>query len=84
MTDNDTIAAILKAGRDIPVLVAGVDNTATPESVYYTARRKSGSLVLPGTGGPENFRLGIRGARPGAQSMNNRCKFNKNHYYYMK
>jgi hypothetical protein len=35
MTDSDTIAAILKAGRDIPVL-AGVDNTATPESVYPT------------------------------------------------
>ena len=36
MTDSDTIAAILKAGRDIPVLVAGLDNTATPESVYPT------------------------------------------------
>ena len=36
MTDNDTIAAILKAGRDIPLLVAGVDNTAAPESVYPT------------------------------------------------
>ncbi len=36
MNDNDTIAAILKAGKDIPVLVAGVDNTATAESVYPT------------------------------------------------
>ncbi len=27
MNDNDTIAAILKAGKDILVLVAGVDNT---------------------------------------------------------
>ena len=36
MTDSDTIAAILKVGRDIPVLVAGLDNTATPESVYPT------------------------------------------------
>ena len=36
MTDNDAIAAILKAGRDIPLLVAGVDNTAAPESVYPT------------------------------------------------
>ncbi len=36
MNDNDTIAAILKAGKDIPVLVAGVDNTATSESVYPT------------------------------------------------
>ena len=36
MTDSDTIAAILKAGRDIPVLVAGLDNTAAPESVYPT------------------------------------------------
>ena len=36
MSDSDTIAAILKAGRDIPVLTAGVDNTATPESVYPT------------------------------------------------
>ena len=29
MSDNDAIAAILKAGKDIPVLVGGVDNTAT-------------------------------------------------------
>ena len=36
MNDSDAIAAILKAGRDIPVLTAGVDNTATPESVYPT------------------------------------------------
>ena len=36
MTDNDTIAAILKAGRDIPVLTLGIDNTAIPESVYPT------------------------------------------------
>jgi hypothetical protein len=36
MNDNDTIAAILKAGKDVPVLVAGVDNTATAESVYPT------------------------------------------------
>ncbi len=36
MNDNDTIAAILKAGKDIPVLVAGVDNTATSELVYPT------------------------------------------------
>ncbi len=36
MDDNDTIAAILKAGKDIPVLVADVDNTATSESVYPT------------------------------------------------
>jgi hypothetical protein len=36
MTDHDTIAAILKAGRDIPVLTLGIDNTATPESVYPT------------------------------------------------
>ena len=36
MNDSDTIAAILKAGRDIPVLTSGVDNTATPESVYPT------------------------------------------------
>ncbi len=36
MTDNDTIAAILKVGRDIPLLIAGVDNTAAPESVYPT------------------------------------------------
>ncbi len=36
MNDNYTIAAILKAGKDIPVLVAGVDNTATSESVYPT------------------------------------------------
>ena len=32
MNDNDTIAAILKAGRDIPVLL----DTATSESVYPT------------------------------------------------
>ena len=36
MTDNDTIAAILKAGRDIPVLTLSIDNTAIPESVYPT------------------------------------------------
>ncbi len=36
MTDSDTIAAILTAGKDIPVLLAGVDNTAAPESVYPT------------------------------------------------
>ena len=36
MTDNDTIAAILKAGKDIPVLTLGVDHTAIPESVYPT------------------------------------------------
>ena len=36
MNDNDTIAAILKAGKDIPVLVAGADNTATSKSVYPT------------------------------------------------
>ena len=33
MTDNETIAAILKAGRDIPLLVAGVDNTAARTGV---------------------------------------------------
>ena len=36
MTDSDTIAAILKAGKDIPVLTLGVDHTAIPESVYPT------------------------------------------------
>ncbi len=36
MNDSDTIAAILKGGKDIPVLIAGVDNTATPESVHPT------------------------------------------------
>jgi hypothetical protein len=34
MTDSDTIAAILKAGKDIPVLIAGKDipdqGTPTP------------------------------------------------------
>jgi hypothetical protein len=34
MTDHDAIAAILKAGRDIPVLTLGVDHTAIPEAVY--------------------------------------------------
>ncbi len=36
MTESDTITAILKAGRDISVLIAGVDSTATPESVDPT------------------------------------------------
>ena len=36
MSDSDAIAAILKAGKDIPVLVGGVDNTATSELVYPT------------------------------------------------
>jgi hypothetical protein len=36
MTDSDTIAAILKAGKDIPVLTLGVDHTVIPESVYPT------------------------------------------------
>ena len=36
MADNDAIAALLKTGKDIPVLTLGVDHSATPESVYPT------------------------------------------------
>ena len=34
MTDNDAIAAILKSGKEIPVLNLGVDHTAVVESVF--------------------------------------------------
>jgi hypothetical protein len=34
MTDNDAIAAILKSGKEIPVLNLGVDHTAIVESVF--------------------------------------------------
>jgi hypothetical protein len=34
MTDHEAIAAILKAGKEIPVLNLGVDHTAIVESVF--------------------------------------------------
>ncbi len=47
MTDSDTIAAILKSGKDISVLTLGVDHTATPELVYPTREHPN----LPRHGG---------------------------------
>ncbi len=34
MTDNDAIAAILKLGKEIPVLNLGVNHTVIVESVF--------------------------------------------------
>ena len=39
MTDNDAIAAILKSGKEIPVLNLGVDHTAIVESVFPVRER---------------------------------------------
>ena len=64
MSDSDAIAAILKAGKDIPVLVGGVDNTATSESVYPT--REHAHLLKHGGKAhntPLNSTLGARDIR---------------------